>query len=68
MAAIGFFVDWNGNTRRTEQVGDYFECIVDEANAHVDVVDSDGFVIHECSFFPTLECVQAAGVTVNLVP
>lgn len=63
----GFFVDWNGDTRRTEQPGDFFECIVDEQAAHVDVIDSEGFVVHECSYFPTLGAVEAAGVSVNLI-
>ncbi|HBO7965300.1 MULTISPECIES: hypothetical protein [Pseudomonas] len=67
MAIAGFFVDWNGDTRRTEQPGEFFECIVDQLAAHVDVIDSEGFVVHECSFFPTLEAVKAAGVTVNLI-
>lgn len=67
MPIAGFFVDWNGYTRRTEQPGDFFECIVDERAAHVDVVDSEGFVVHECSFFPTLDAVEAAGVSINLI-
>lgn len=66
MAIPGFFVDWNGNTRRTEQPGEFFQCIVDVSTAHVDVVDSDGFVVHECSYFPTLAAAEAAGVSVNL--
>lgn len=67
MAITGFFVDWNGHTRKTDQPGDFFQCIVDEHAAHVDVVDSEGFVVHECTYFPTLAAVEAAGVTVNLI-
>jgi len=67
MAIAGFFVDWNGDTRRTEQPGDGYECIVNEQTAHVDVVDSQGFVAHECSYFPTLEAVAKAGVSINLI-
>lgn len=67
MAITGYFVDWNGDTRSTEQPGDCFECIVDEQAAHVEVVDSQGFVVHVCTFFPTLEAVEAAGVSVNLI-
>jgi hypothetical protein len=44
-----------------------FSCLVNEQSAHVDVVDSEGFVVHECTFFPTLEALRAAGVVVNLV-
>lgn len=67
MTIVGFFVDWSGNTRRTEQPWESYECIVDEHTAHVVVADSEGFVIHECSYFPTLEAAEAAGVSVNLV-
>ncbi len=67
MTIAGFFVDWNGNTRRTEQPWEPYVCIVDEPAAHVVVADSEGFVVHECSYFPTLDAVEAAGVSVNLV-
>lgn len=67
MTIAGFFVDWNGDTRRTEQPWEHYEYIVDEQAAHVDVVDSQGFVVHECSYFPTLEAVAAAGVSVKLI-
>lgn len=67
MPIAGFFVDWNGDTRRTDRPGDCFECIVDERAAHVDVVDSEGFVVHACIFFPTLEAVAAADISVHLI-
>lgn len=67
MAIAGFFVDWNGITRRTEQSWEHYEYVVDERAAHVVVAGSEGFVVHECSYFPTLEAVEAAGVLVNLV-
>lgn len=67
MRTPGFFVDWNGDTRPIASPGGTFECIVDVKRVHVDVVDSQGFVVHECSYFPTLEAVEAAGVVVNLV-
>lgn len=67
MAIAGFFVDWNGDTRRTEQPGEHFNCLVNEQDAHVDVVDSEGFVVHECTYFPTIESAEAAGITVNLI-
>jgi hypothetical protein len=67
MPITGFFVDWNGDTRRTEQPGDQYECIVNEQTWQVDVVDSDGGVVHEGRYFPTLEAVEAAGVTINLI-
>jgi hypothetical protein len=63
----GFFVDWNGDTRCTNQTTEPFECQVDLDAQHVDVLDSNGFVIHECTYFPTLQSVREAGVIVNLI-
>ncbi|WP_338924614.1 hypothetical protein V0M98_33905 (plasmid) [Pseudomonas silesiensis] len=63
----GFFVDWNGDTRRTEAPGDGFRCIVDPDLRRVDVLQSDGCYVHEGMFFTTLEDVKAAGVEVNLI-
>jgi len=66
--ATGFFVDWDGNTRRVEAPGEGMKCVVvDRGHKGVDVLDSQDFVIHEATFFPTLEAVAAAGVIVNLV-
>lgn len=65
--AVGFFVDWDGNTRRTEAPGDGYECNVDLAKQHVDVVDSAGFVVHECTYFPTIESLKQADIDVNLI-
>jgi len=64
----GFFVDWDGNTRRFEAPGDSYTCqLVDRGHLGVDVLDSGGFVIHEATFFPSLADAQVVGVSVNLV-
>lgn len=65
----GFFVDWDGHTRRVEAPGDGLECQVLNKGSYVgvDVLASDGCVIHEATYFPTLAAVQAAGVEVHLV-
>lgn len=64
----GFFVDWDGNTRRFEQPGEGLECLlVERGHLGVDVCDSEGFVVHEATFFPTLEAAAAAGVVINLM-
>lgn len=63
--AHGFFVDWNGNARKTEAPGEGLKCDVDVAGSHVNVVDQCGFVIHECVLFKTIEAMQAAGVDVQ---
>ncbi len=66
---VGFFVDWDGNTRRIESPGDGFSCKVVRRVDYtsVDVVDPAGFVCHEATYFRTLADVEAAGVTINLI-
>ena len=64
----GFFVDWDGNTRRVENPGAGFECVVvTRGHVGVDVLSADGAVVHEATFFATLDDVRAAGVEVHLV-
>jgi hypothetical protein len=63
----GFFVDWNGFTRRTENPGPGYTCLVDLELGHVDVLQSDGCYVHEGTYFATLEAVKAAGVEVKLL-
>lgn len=72
MNSKGFFVDWNGDTRRVERPGAGFSCEVVERALDgspyrsVDVIDACGFVTHEATYFESLEAVTAAGVAVNL--
>ena len=62
----GFFVDWNGTTRRVEAPGDGYTCqVVDRGHQGVDVIDSAGFVCHEATYFHTLADIEAAGVVVS---
>lgn len=68
MNLTGFFVDWDGNTRRFESPGDGLTCQIASRNyPSVDVINADSYIIHEASFFPTLEALKAVGVTVNNV-
>jgi hypothetical protein len=72
MISEGYFVDWNGDTRRVERPGGGMSCRVVPRLLNgveylsVDVIDAGGFVAHEATYFKTLDDVQAAGVTVNL--
>lgn len=71
MAITGFFVDWNGNTRRFEAPGDGFRCELycqyGGDHQSVDVIDANDFVVHEGTFFATLDDIVSAGVRVVLV-
>lgn len=66
---IGYFVDWDGNTRRVEAPGAGYSCQLTEHADYVgvDVVEPDGCVCHEAVYYPTIESLQAVGVSVNLV-
>lgn len=68
METTGYFVDWNGDTRRVEAPGDGYSCEVVRRgqNLCVDVIHA-GFVCHEATYFASLDAVEAAGVIVNLV-
>ena len=69
----GFFVDWDGNTRRTEAPGLGMSCVVmrrelnGEPYLGVDVLDHEHFVIHEATFFPNIQSLEQMGITVRLV-
>lgn len=74
MTATGFFVDWDGGTRRVECPGHGYSCspVLDkmcegEPYQAIDVIDSSGFVIHEAVYYPTLDALKAVGVVINLV-
>lgn len=65
----GFFVDWDGNTRRVEAPGDGFTCRLTAHNAYtgVDVIDHALFICYEAVYYETIEALEAAGVKVNLI-
>ena len=66
--STGFFVDWDGKTRRVASPGAGLFCrVIERGHTGVDVIDADGFVIHEATYFATLEAVSSAGVAVELV-
>lgn len=73
MDTKGFFVDWDGNTRRVEAPGAGMTCQVVERQLKgrpykgVDVLDHEGFVTHEATYYESLDALRAVGVTVNLV-
>lgn len=59
----------DGNTRRVEAPGSGYTCLIVEKDGYlgVDVLDPDGFVCHEATYYPTLEALEAVGVTINLI-
>lgn len=73
LPSTGFFVDWNGDTRRVERPGFGYTATVHrkeldgEPYLALDVIDSEGFVTFEAVYYPSLEALRAVGVTVRLV-
>jgi hypothetical protein len=73
MKTKGFFVDWDGNTRRVEAPGAGMSCQVVERKLNgqpykgVDVLDREGFVTHEATYYESLDALRAVGVNINLI-
>ncbi|MFA7588499.1 MAG: hypothetical protein WCY11_20320 [Novosphingobium sp.] len=64
----GFFVDWNGALRSTADPGEDFVCEVDYPSRYVAVMSPKGVLVHEATFFRTLEDIAKAGIKATLVP
>lgn len=69
----GYFVDWNGDVRSIERLGGGYTCgpLVakgqgEDAFQSIEIYGSDGLVIFEATYYPTLDAVEAIGISVNL--
>lgn len=67
-AAPGFFVDWDGNIRSTDDPGGGYRCDVDKVARYVGVMTKSGTLVHEATLYKTLEDVAKAGIKASLVP
>lgn len=63
----GFFVDWAGNARSTDAPGGGYRCEVDTVARYVAVLSKQGALIHEGTFYKTLEDLAKAGIKAELV-
>lgn len=69
MANEGFFVDWNGKARSTlDPGGDAYMCEVDAPARYVAVMSKTGALVHEATFYNTLEDIAKAGIKAEFVP
>lgn len=66
--AQGYFVDWNGNLRSTDDPGEDFTCDVDNVARYVAVMTPRGTLVHEATLYRTLEDIVKAGIKSQLVP
>lgn len=55
----GFFVDWAGEARKFEALGDEYSCMVDSNCKFVDVFDKAGECVFKAEFYPTMEAIAA---------
>lgn len=66
IAAInGFFVDWNGDTRQVSNPGAGLKCVPGVDARFIEVLGSDGGVIHEADLWLSLDDLKAAGVPIK---
>jgi hypothetical protein len=46
----GFFMDWDGNVRSTDDPGGGYRCDVDRGARYVGVLSKSGALMHEATF------------------
>ncbi len=68
MTATGYFIDWNGALRSTQDPGEDFRCDVDPGARYVAVLSPKGILVHEATLYRTLEDVAKGGITAALLP
>lgn len=64
----GFFVDWDGNLRSTDDPGGGYRCDVDKPARYVGVMSASGALVHEATLYKDLDAVAKAGIRATLVP
>jgi hypothetical protein len=68
MAVIpGFFIDWNGKARRTEDAGGGFVVEVDPVAKYVALYTVKGTLMHEATFYNSMADIEKKGINAVLV-
>ncbi|MBC7163265.1 MAG: hypothetical protein H5U26_14335 [Immundisolibacter sp.] len=65
--AEGFFIDWDGNARRTDDPGGGYCCEVDTVARYVAVTTKSGTLVHEGTYYLSLADIEKAGIKAPLV-
>jgi len=68
MTTDGFFIDWDGNARSTEDPGGGYLCEIDTVARYVAVTTKTGTLVHEGTFYRGLADIEKAGIKAALVP
>lgn len=64
----GFFVDWDGNARSTQEPGGGYLCETDAPSRYVAITTKSGTLVHEGTFYRSLADIKKAGIKAPLVP
>jgi hypothetical protein len=64
----GFFVDWDGNARSTLDPGGGYLCETDPVARYVAIMTSSGALVHEGTFYASMDAIAKAGIKAALVP
>lgn len=66
--AEGYFIDWDGNARSTLAPGGGYACETDVPARYVAITTQSGTLVHESSFYKSLDDLAKAGINATLVP
>jgi hypothetical protein len=64
----GYFIDWDGNLRSVADPGGGYRCEVDTVARYVAIATAGGALVHEATFYRSLQDVARAGIKAALVP
>lgn len=65
--ATGYFIDWDGNVRRTDDPGGDYRCEIDRAARYVGVTTKSVTLVHEATFYRDLDALARAGIKACVV-
>ncbi|MET0387773.1 MAG: hypothetical protein ABW321_17510 [Polyangiales bacterium] len=68
MRHVGYFIDWNGKARCTDDPGPDYCCEVDSVERYVAVISKQGGMVHESPLYRSLDAIASAGIRTELVP
>ncbi|TLG71136.1 hypothetical protein [Methylocystis sp. B8] len=68
MTDDGYFVDWDGNLRSTDDPGGGYLCEVDKVARYVAIMTKSGALVHEATYYKAQDDVAKAGIKAPLVP
>lgn len=63
-ATSGFFVDWDSRIREAANPGEGMSCVIVKDD-HMEVIDSEGETIYECTRYESIAEIQAVAPEIN---